>query len=677
MAIRLSGMASGLDTDAMIQELVAAYSKKKDKYVKQQTKTEWTMDAWKDVNTKVYSFYTNTLSSMRYSSNYTLKKATISNSNVAQVSASTNAVTSTQSLAVKQLAASGYLTGGKVTADSGAKVTNSTKLSDLGITEGTLKVGDKEITLSGDMSLAKLSAEFKSADIAANFDEDTGRFFLSAKSSGLENEFTVTAGDGNGLTALQKLGLFSVTDINGEETAEMQRYRELAGGSYNSSGEVDTRYEAAKWTVDSYKASIQGKVDTAKKTIENLEKANTDAQEKLDKLKGADYKWEDDYKTEEDYNKAVAELEKTISDNTDKIREEQTAMDDNQKYLDDPDLLQEKVDTLNAEILSGIESDLNNEIDVAREIVNQVDSGQLTNSADSARINAKDSIIKLNGATFTSNTNSFSINGLSINATATTVTTTVNENGEVVENDNAVIINTTNDTQAIYDKIVSMFTAYNEMVGYMDGLYNAESADGYEPLTDEEMEAMTDKQIEDWEEKVKDALLRKDSTLGSISSALKSSILGTTLEIDGVEYSLATFGISTGSYFTTSAKDRGLFHIDGNKDDASVSGNEDKLMAMISKDPDATIQFFQTLSTNLYDTLSKKMASSSLSSAFTIYNDKQMSSQYSDYKSKVEDWEERIKDYEDTYAKKFAAMETALSKMQSQSNSLAGLLGGA
>jgi flagellar hook-associated protein 2 len=100
-------------------------------------------------------------------------------------------------------------------------------------------------------------------------------------------------------------------------------------------------------------------------------------------------------------------------------------------------------------------------------------------------------------------------------------------------------------------------------------------------------------------------------------------------------------------------------------------------MAMISKDPDATIQFFQTLSTNLYDTLSKKMASSSLSSAFTIYNDKQMSSQYSDYKSKVEDWEERIKDYEDTYAKKFAAMETALSKMQSQSNSLAGLLGGA
>ena len=36
-----------------------------------------------------------------------------------------------------------------------------------------------------------------------------------------------------------------------------------------------------------------------------------------------------------------------------------------------------------------------------------------------------------------------------------------------------------------------MFKAYNEMIAYMDGLYNAESADGYEPLTDEEMAALS------------------------------------------------------------------------------------------------------------------------------------------------------------------------------------------
>ena len=38
MAIRVSGLVSGLDTDSIVQELVSAYSKKKDTYVKKQTK---------------------------------------------------------------------------------------------------------------------------------------------------------------------------------------------------------------------------------------------------------------------------------------------------------------------------------------------------------------------------------------------------------------------------------------------------------------------------------------------------------------------------------------------------------------------------------------------------------------------------------------------------------------
>ena len=40
MPIRLSGLISGLDTDALVQELVSAYSVKKDNYVKAQTKLE-------------------------------------------------------------------------------------------------------------------------------------------------------------------------------------------------------------------------------------------------------------------------------------------------------------------------------------------------------------------------------------------------------------------------------------------------------------------------------------------------------------------------------------------------------------------------------------------------------------------------------------------------------------
>ena len=92
MPIRLSGMISGMDTDALVQELVSAYSTKKDNYVKAQTKLEWQMDAWKSLNTKVYSFYTGSLSQMRFSNSYSLKSSTASDSTKAKVSASSSAV---------------------------------------------------------------------------------------------------------------------------------------------------------------------------------------------------------------------------------------------------------------------------------------------------------------------------------------------------------------------------------------------------------------------------------------------------------------------------------------------------------------------------------------------------------------------------------------------------------
>ena len=56
MAIRISGINSGLDTESLVKELVSAYSLKKENYDKQLTKQEWIMKKWGDVNSKVYDF---------------------------------------------------------------------------------------------------------------------------------------------------------------------------------------------------------------------------------------------------------------------------------------------------------------------------------------------------------------------------------------------------------------------------------------------------------------------------------------------------------------------------------------------------------------------------------------------------------------------------------------------
>ena len=44
--VSISGLVSNLDTDSIVSALVSAYSTKKDKYVKAQTKLEWKQDAW-------------------------------------------------------------------------------------------------------------------------------------------------------------------------------------------------------------------------------------------------------------------------------------------------------------------------------------------------------------------------------------------------------------------------------------------------------------------------------------------------------------------------------------------------------------------------------------------------------------------------------------------------------
>ena len=52
-----------------------------------------------------------------------------------------------------------------------------------------------------------------------------------------------------------------------------------------------------------------------------------------------------------------------------------------------------------------------------------------------------------------------------------------------------------------------------------------------------------------------------------------------------------------------------------------------------------------------------------------------MSSEYSDYKDKIDKWQDKLDYYEEYYYKKFSAMETALSKLQSSTSSLSNLLG--
>lgn len=766
MPIRLSGMSSGLDTEALVSALVMGYRTKKDDLVKAQTKLSWKQEKWKSVNTSIYSFYSGKLSNLRLTSGYNLKKATINNSSYATVKASTSAVTGTQTLKVKKLASTGYLTGGKISAaDSSTKLSGSSKLSEvngLSSVSGSLSVTadgkSSTIELSNDMTINQLIVKLKNAGLNANFDETNQRFFISSKSSGADNDFSLTAGDANGAKALKALGLQATT----KETlaADMKKYQDIVamGESAYVASTAESRYQS---TVEGYNSSIKNLKENTASLEEKNKKLAYEQQYLNDFITALQYQDDDgDGNWNPKDEATVAQARQDLSDKADELKAKQTAgtiTDDEKLELEAIDEVlkvagnatmvltrtqktdengivtyESDIDTMlnnvtesiskntdeiaaneatisgyytkvganasdstqvdaegniilsyadskvvNSALVTEYESAATAEFNYATEMTEAYERYQnntatdadleklgvsaTTDSTSPVRIAGSDAQIELNGAVFENTTNNFSINGLTIQVTALT-------------GDETVTITTETDVDQIYDSIKDLLSEYNELIKSLDTAYNAASSKGYEPLTDDEKSEMSDDEIEKWETKIKDSLLRRDGTLNGIITALKNDMLST-YTVNGKSYSLSSFGISTGSYFSSGDNEKGVYHIDGDEDDSLTSGNTDKLRAAIANDSEAVVSFFSQLSSKLYDTLSKKMASTTMSSAFTVYNDKEMATQYSEYKTKISAQETKISTWEDYYYKKFSRMESALALLNSQSSSMSGLFG--
>lgn len=297
--------------------------------------------------------------------------------------------------------------------------------------------------------------------------------------------------------------------------------------------------------------------------------------------------------------------------------------------------------------------------------------GEITGTAVSdggansmAVVAASNAEFVLDGATMEETSNNFTINGITMNFVSTTY------NKDTGEYDN-VQITVGKDSDSTYNLVKEALTEYNKLIEEMNDLYGADSARGYDPLTSEQKEAMTEEEIKNWEDKIKGSLLRRDDTLGSLLSSMRSALSSSyTDEKTGKTYSLSSFGIVTGNY-----TENGKLHIYGDSDDATYATYTDRLKTALEEDPDQVMDVLTNIFGKLYDTMTEKCAKTEISSALTFYNDKQYSSLLEDYEDDLEIMEDRIKDLEDKYYKQFTAMETALSKLQSESNSLASLLG--
>jgi len=593
----MTGMYSGLDTETIISELVNAKSVKVDKLNKEKTKSEWKTEAWTDLNKKIKSFYSKTVSEMRFNSSYSKKTTSVSNSSAVSVITGADAMDGVQTLSITSLAKSGYLTGGKMTTTNGKDVAKTTILSNLAKPEDattlsdingkgsfSLKTGDKttRIEFEATTTVEEIVSKLKEAGVMANFDEKNQRIFVGAKESGEDEDFIITADNEIGFSALSSLGL-NASFAGIEESGVKKEYEVFAG-----------------WA---------------------------------DKLK---------YTTDEETGEQVFDKDATLTE----ISKDVTS--DIYKYLKE---------------LKGDDTDFSSALDSLKEKIEisqrALEAAATEFSDEAVKIEGQDCALTLNGASFTSNTNSIQINGLTFTclSEATDVTVTTQQ-----------------DTSGIYDMIRDFFKEYNEIMNEMDKLYNADAAKDYEPLTDEEKEKMTDTEVEKWEKKIKDALLRKDDTLGTLRTNIQNIFLQG-FEVNGEKMYLTNFGIETLSYFTAPENEKHAYHIDGDENDDNTATKDDVLKSMIAADPEAVTDFFSQLSRTLYTKLGDLSKATDYSSAGVFWEDKKAKTDLSSLEDKIKEAEKKLAAYEDKYYDKFSKMEVALSKLESSTSSLTSMLG--
>ena len=289
-----------------------------------------------------------------------------------------------------------------------------------------------------------------------------------------------------------------------------------------------------------------------------------------------------------------------------------------------------------------------------------------SNPDGAVKIQGENAVMYLNGARYESTTNTFQINGTTYTATGLS---DKNADGSFKE----LSITTMDDYDGIYDTIRDFFNQYNSLINEMDKLYNAESSKDYEPLLSEEKEALTDSEVEEWEKKIKESLLRKDSSLNSVISAMTTTMMGS-VTVDGKEMYLSSFGIATLGYFNTDANERHAYHIAGDPKDTSTSESTDILKSMIASDPETVQSFFSQLANNLYSSMSETLDRiPDFKSYKKAYNDIQLNKELEEYKTKIQKAEEALTAYENKWYDKFAAMETALAQLSSKQNAISSL----
>ena len=649
--VRMTGLASGLDTESLVKQLSDAYQTKVDNAKKKQTKAEWKKEAWASLNTKLMDFYKGALNTFKSAGTYNSKLVN-GTLNGVKVTANSKAVSGNHKIQVKSTANAQMWTGHKIntgtyTASSYTAITDtSKKISELYDKNGYAI----QNALNGSSFTVQNAEDGSKVDVNINIDENT-------TVDDLLQDINIQL-DGTGLKASMTQGRLTFTNETATETTDP------ATGTATYSGGRSLMITAANETSAkalglTYDASGKGMTVKSKSEISGNE-VNTVSGSAFayDKQVTADSKVTGSSKL---VDLGIAQGTSIKVNGTEIVVDRTTTMDSLASAMAKTGINASYDTNQGRFYLSSKNTGVENAFTVEADDATLAALGLNLTDGEAGKIDASDASLVYNGVEYTQATNSFNINGLTMDVSS-------------VGGEQAFSVDT--DVDGIYDKVKSFVKEYNTLITEMNKLYDASSSRGYEPLTSDEKDAMTDEDIKNWENKIKGSLLRRDSTISTLLTSMRTT-LNKSVEVtnsDGTtsRYALSSFGIVTSDY-----TEKGQLHIQGNADDSDFAGLDDKLKAAISDNPEALMKTLTTLGDEIYKNFQSSMKRVvGVRSSLTFYNDLEMDDDIKSYKEDVTSLQKKLQDEQDKYYKQFSSMETALTKLQSQQTYISQLFGG-
>lgn len=625
---RIGGLATGMDTDQMVKDLMRAERIPLDKVMQNKIQAEWKRDDYRDITNLLRSLkdeYFNVIKTDSYmlsDANYKNYIASSSNSEYVTATGTSQSPLGNNSIKVKRLAtADTAVSGGQVSA-----ALEGTPI-EFDLEDKTIKITldgiTKEISLENYTDLEDMKLGIQGlVDTAFG----TGKILVGGEGEKLAfltqgGASKITLEKGTGEDGLETMGFSS----GASNRININKTLEQLSGDFRSELEFDGE--------DNLQFSINSKAFTFSKT--------TSLSAMMSTING-------------DSKAGVTIKYDEISDKFTMVAK-QTGAGDNIH------ITQTGGNFFTQEGVEGVAG-----IDIANPII--VGNGGRQ---------GQDALITINGQDIVRATNNFNVNGISY---------TIHKAHE--ESSDGATISINQDIDGAFDKIKSFIDKYNEVIDKINGKISEERDRNYRPLTNEQKDDMSEDEIKKWEEKAKAGLLRNDRLLEKIVNSMRVAMSD---GIQGVSSDLFGIGITTGSYQEKGKlkiDENSLKNALRNDIDSvmgifakksSVTNNIDLTAEEKNKrynEEGVAYRLFDIIEDNIRTFRDKNDKKGVLLEKAGIQGDTTefkslMYDEIKNFNKRIEEFNRKLFEKENQYYRKFTAMEKAIAQMNNQSNWLA------